>query len=170
MSHTRGPGRSITTLMGVLSMTIMTNELYANVYPDVQRQLTEHERPATAPEGSRLLKYGVPSEELIIVNSGSAEVTVPVKGRPISLGVVGPGKVLGLRSVICGEVPEVDVTCLEPCDITLLARDTFLEVLRRNPQMYFAVVKVLSADLKKAHIVLSQKMGRLRNHQERPRA
>ena len=157
-------------LMGVLSMTTITNELYANIYPDVRQQLIECERPATVPEGSRLLKYGVASDELIIVNSGSAEVTVPVRGKPISLGVVGPGKVLGLRSVICGEVPEVDVTCLERCEITLLARDTFLEVLRRNPQMYFAVVKVLSADLKKAHIVLRQKTGRLRNHQERPRA
>ena len=169
MSHTREPGRSITSLMGVLSMTI-TNELYANIYPDVQQQLTVHERPAAVHQGSRLLKYGVPSEELIIVNSGSAEVTVPVRGKPISLGVVGPGKVLGLRSVICGEAPEVDVTCLEPCDITLLARDAFLEVLRRHPQMYFAVVKVLSSDLKKAHVVLRQKTGRLRNHDERPRA
>jgi CRP/FNR family transcriptional regulator len=155
--------------MGVLSMTTMTNELYANVYPDVQQQLTEHERPATVPKGSKLLRHGVPSEELIIVNSGSAEVTVPVRGKNISLGVVGSGKVLGLRSVICGEVPEVDVTCLEPCDITFLPRDAFLEVLRRNPQMYFAVVKVLSADLKKAHIILRQKTGQLRNRDERPR-
>ena len=90
MSHTRELGQSITMLMGVLSMTTITNELYANIYPDVQRQLTEHERPATVPKGSRLLKYGVPANELIIVNSGSAEVTVPVRGKPISLGVVGP--------------------------------------------------------------------------------
>jgi CRP-like cAMP-binding protein len=151
--------------MGVLSMTTITNELYANLYPEVLQQLARHERPAAVPRGGRLLTYEVPLEELIIVNSGSAEVTIPVNGRNISVGIVGPGKVLGLRSVICGEAPEVDVTCLEPCDITLLSKDTFLEVLRRNPQMYFAVVKVLSADLKKAHVVLRQKTGKA----EKPR-
>lgn len=156
--------------MGTFTMTSATNELYANLQPEVQRQLAEHQRQVTVPEGSRLLTYAVPSEHLIIVSSGSAEVTVPVNGKTISLGTVGPGKVLGLRSVICGEAPEIDVTCLEPCDITLLAKDTFLDVLRRNPQMYFAVVKILSADLKKAHVVLRQKTGRLRNRDGRPRA
>jgi CRP-like cAMP-binding protein len=154
--------------MGVASMTTVTNELYANLPPEVQRQLAVHERPATVRQGRRLLKHGAPSEHLIIVKSGSAEITVPVSGRTISVGIVGPGKVLGLRSVICGEVPEVDVTCLVPCDITLLAKDVFLEVLRSNPQMYFAVVKILSADLKKAHVVLRQRTGRPGNREERP--
>jgi CRP-like cAMP-binding protein len=151
-------------------MATIANELYANLYPEVQQELARHERQATVPQGSRLVTHGVPSEQLIILDSGSADVTVPVGGNTISLGIVGPGKVLGLRSVICGEVSEIDVTCLESCEITSLSRDTFLEVLRRNPAMYFAVVKVLGADLAKAQGVLRQKTGRSKNQTERPRA
>src|SRR5215472_4350258 len=119
----------------------MTNELYANLSAQVQQQLINQERTVTVSPRTKLIQYGVPPKQLIIVNSGLAEITVPVAGKPVSLGTAGPGKVLGLRSIMCGEVPEIDVTSLEECDITLLSRDAFLDVLRRNPEMYFAVVK-----------------------------
>jgi CRP-like cAMP-binding protein len=140
----------------------MMNELYANLSAPVLQQLAEQERSATVSRGSKLIQYRVSPNQLIILNSGLAEITVPVAGKTVSLGTAGPGKVLGLRSVMCGEVPEIDVTCLEECDITLLARDSFLEVLHRNPEMYFAVVKVLSADLKAAQSFLREKTGRVK--------
>jgi CRP/FNR family transcriptional regulator, polysaccharide utilization system transcription regulator len=149
----------------------MKNELYANLSSHVQRQLADQERSATVSPGSKLIQFGVSPNQLIILNSGLAEITVPIAGKPVSLGTVGPGKVLGLRSIMCGEVPEVDVTCLEDCDITLVSCDVFLEVLRRNPEMYFAVAKVLSADLKMAQAFLREKtnrgktLGTLSHHQ-----
>lgn len=133
------------------------NELYANLGAPVQRQLADQERSATVSPGSKLIQFGVSPNQLIILNSGLAEITVPIAGKPVSLGTVGPGKVLGLRSIMCGEVPEIDVTCLEDCDITLVSCDVFLEVLRRNPEMYFAVAKVLSADLKMVQTFLREK-------------
>lgn len=138
----------------------MTNELYASLSSPVQRQLAEQQRSATVSPGSKLLECGVLPNRLIILNSGLAEITVPIADKPVSLGTVGAGKVLGLRSIMCGEVPEIDVTCLEDCDITLVPDDVFLEVLRRNPEMYFAVAKVLSDDLKMAQAFLREKTTR----------
>jgi len=138
----------------------MMNELYANLSAQVLQQLAGQERSATVSQGSKLIQHRVSPNQLIIINSGLAEITVPVAGKPVSLGTAGPGKVLGLRSIMCGEVPEIDVTCLEECDITLLSRDAFLEVLNRNPEMYFAVVKVLSADLQTVQSFLREKTGR----------
>jgi CRP-like cAMP-binding protein len=156
--------------MGISSMTTIANELYANLSAEVQQELAKQERAATVPQGSKLLASGAVPGQLVILNTGSAELTIPVGGKPVSIGKAGPGKVFGLRSIICGECQEIDVTCLEECEIVSLPRDAFLEVLRRNPQMYFAVVKVLSADLKKAHGVLRQKTSRSRNHGTHPRA
>ena len=154
----RAPVACISSIMDVWSETpIMTNELYANLSTEVLQQLTNEERSATVPPGSKLIEHEISPNQLIILNSGLAEITVTIAGKPISLGTVGSGNVLGLRSIMCGEVPEIDVTCLEECDITLLQRDTFLEVLRRNPEMYLAVVKVLSADLKRVQSFLRDK-------------
>lgn len=147
----------------------MTNELYTNLSPQVQRQLMSKQRSATVPQGSKLIQHGIAPNQLIILNSGLAEITVPVAGKPVSLGTAGPGKVLALRSIICGEVPEIDVTCIEECDITLVPRDMFLEVLRQNPEMYFAVVKVLSADLKAVQSFLREKTNRLKAPATQPR-
>ncbi|HLK54817.1 MAG TPA: hypothetical protein VKU42_15260, partial [Candidatus Angelobacter sp.] len=53
-----------------------------------------------------------------------------------------------------------DVTCVEPCNITILPRDVFLDLLKSHPEIYFAVAKVLSADLQIADRIL-------RNHPRR---
>jgi CRP-like cAMP-binding protein len=77
----------------------------------------------------------------------------------VSLGIACPGKVFGLHSVIANAPPGTSVTCLEECEVTFLPKTAFLNVLRRNPQMYFAVVKVLSSDLAAADRVI-RKFGR----------
>jgi CRP-like cAMP-binding protein len=64
---------------------------------------------------------------------------------------------------MCGEVTEIDVTCLEECEVTLLPCGVFLEVLHHNPEMYFAVVKVLSADLKAVQSILRDKTSRTKS-------
>ena len=138
----------------------MMNELYANLSAPLLQQLRNQERSATVSQGSKLIQYRISPNQLIILNSGLAEITVPVAGKPVSVGTAGPGKVLGLRCIMCGEVSEIEVTCLEECEITLLSRDAFLEVLHSNPEMYFAIVKVLSADLRTVQSFLREKTGR----------
>jgi len=140
--------------------TSMTNELYGDLPAEVQQELSVAAKADTAMRGTRLIEHGASPSRLIFLNSGVAEVTVPVPGNTISLGTVGPGKVLGLRSIMCGDLPEIDVTCLEDCEISRLSRETFLEVLQRHPGMHFAVVKVLSSDLKTVQSFLREKAGR----------
>ena len=166
----REPASSTNGMMDVWSRTaIMKNELYANLAAPVQQQLVDKERSATVSRGSKLIQCGVSPNQLIILNTGLAEITVPGAGKAVSLGTAGPGKVLGLRSIICDEVSEIDVTCLEECEVTLLPRDVFLKVLHHNPEMYFAVVKLLSADLKAAQSFLRDKTSRTKSPGMLPR-
>ena len=59
-----------------------------------------------------------------------------------------------MRAAISGELPEIDVTSVAPCRITILPRDAFLNLLKANPEIYFAVAKVLSTDLQIADRIL----------------
>jgi CRP-like cAMP-binding protein len=130
------------------------NELYAGLPETVCRELSLHEQTVTVAAGTRLVESGVSAEQLIILVSGTAETTVEVSGKNISLGVAGPGKVFLLHSIIAGAMPEATVTCLQECRVTLVPKDAFLDALARNPQMYLAVVRVLSSDLIVAHRIL----------------
>lgn len=125
----------------------LENELYSGLSEAVRQELSRHEETATVSRGIRLIQRGVPPQELIILSSGTAETTVPVAGKDASLGTAGPGKVFALHSIMTGAPPETTVTTLEECRVTRVPREVFLEVLVRHPEMYFAVVKVLSADL-----------------------
>src|SRR5215471_14952053 len=138
-----------------------TNELYSSLSPDIRLELDKLARATTVAQGSKLVRQGVRPEQLIILNSGKVEITVPAEGKTLTLGTAGPGKVFALRAIVAGEVAEVDVTALEKCSLTVLPADEFLNILRRNPEMYMAVVKVLSGDLRKADNFLRQKASNL---------
>lgn len=110
----------------------------------------------TLAAGSALLTADSPVRNVIILTKGSVEVSVPAGSRSISMAVAREGKVFGLRAIVTGLPPEINVTCLDECTVTLLPRDEFLKLLREYPQIYFAVAKVLSADLKLAQNLLCQ--------------
>jgi CRP-like cAMP-binding protein len=143
------------------------NELYAVLPLEARQELEKHEQLITVSAGTSLIKHGVLPKGLVILTQGTVEISVPCSRRPTSMSITQPGKVFGMRAAITGELPEIDVTCLEPCCITFLPRNIFLDLLTARPEMYFAVAKVLSADLQMANQILSSTARRysaLRTH------
>ena len=124
------------------------NELYEGLSTEAMAALKEHERAVTVPAGSKLLEHGVMPENLVIVNAGSVDIAVPAAETHVSLGSAGPGKVFGMRATMTGELPEIDVTCLDECQVSLIPKDEFKALLQTHPNLYFSVARVLSADLK----------------------
>jgi CRP-like cAMP-binding protein len=134
--------------------------LYAMLQAELRCELAKHEQHITAPEGTVLIAHGVQPRHLAILNSGSVRVTVACSQRAASLTTGQRGKVFGMRAVISGELPEIDVTCVEPCNITILPRDVFLGLLKKHPEIYLAVATVLSADLQMANGILRDQSRR----------
>jgi len=131
------------------------NELYELLSPELRAELARFEQVQIVPAGTHLITCGVPPENLVIVNAGKVEITLDCRSRhPASLGYSGAGKVFGMRALVSGELPEIDVTCMESCSITTVPRDVFVALLKNNPQAYFAVAKVLSSDLQIADRIL----------------
>jgi CRP/FNR family cyclic AMP-dependent transcriptional regulator len=130
------------------------NELYAVLPPSVRQELEKHEHLRTVPQGTTLIEHGRLPDGLVILNSGTVQISVPCPRRSASLTTGQAGKVFGMRAAISGEPPDIDVTCIDPCRVTFLPRDVFLTLLETKPEIYFAVAKVLSADLRIADRIL----------------
>jgi CRP-like cAMP-binding protein len=128
--------------------------LYATLRTELRHELAQHEQLMTVPEGAVLIDHNILPDYLVILNSGTVRVSVPSPKRAASMTMGQEGKVFGMRAAISGELPEIDVTCLEPCNITILPRDVFLNLLKSHSEIYFAVAKVLSADLQIADRIL----------------
>jgi CRP-like cAMP-binding protein len=124
------------------------NELYEGLSSEAVEELQKRERPATIPAGAKLIEHGVAPADLVILQSGEVDIAVPAAATHVSLGSAGPGKVFGMRAVMTGELPEIDVTCLTACQVTLISQAEFKGLLQMYPNLYFSVARVLSADLK----------------------
>jgi len=68
------------------SIIDVKNELYADLSDEVRQELAEHEHVSTVSKGTCLVQHGIPQDQLIILNSGSADVSVPVGGKALCLG------------------------------------------------------------------------------------
>jgi CRP-like cAMP-binding protein len=125
----------------------VANELYAALPAELRMELAKYEHSMTVPGGTQLIKHGVSPDHLVIVNSGSVEITLGSIRESVSLACAEAGKVFGMHAVVSGNPPEADVTSRENCQVTLIPREEFLKAARNHPQMYFAIAKVLSNDL-----------------------
>jgi len=68
------------------------NDLYPGLSDEVRQELAEHEEKLTIPQGASLVECGVASDHLIILNSGSVEISVPVGGTVVAPPALGHGK------------------------------------------------------------------------------
>ena len=105
----------------------------------------QYEREPSATPG--LAECGAPADQLIILNSGTAKIYLLAGRKKVPLGIAGPGTVFGLSSMLAETPLDRGLTSLEPCEVTILPKKAFLDALNRNQHMYFAIVKLLSADL-----------------------
>lgn len=132
------------------------NEFYESLSPAIRDELSRHEEQATVPAGRKLISEDVIPEHLIAIEHGSVEISVPAGNKATTLSVAGEGKVLGLRPIVSGVLPEIVATTLEECRLLLISREDFLDVLGRHPEMYFAIAKVLSTDFNAAQRFLRE--------------
>jgi CRP/FNR family cyclic AMP-dependent transcriptional regulator len=118
--------------------------------------LTKRQMTAVAKEvshasfepGAVLVKEMEIGEKLIIIRSGTAEVTRrgivaregPAKGieqgTSRRLATVGPGDVVGELSLIDGKVRSASVVAETPLEALVLYRTTFKRLLDSTPQLY----------------------------------
>lgn len=143
------------------------NELYASLSPELVALLRECESPAMLKAGMPLIRHGKDPDQLVIVRSGEVRLSLPSQGNAVVLGIAGPGKVLGLRCLVSGELPEIDALCMRDCSVATISRGRFMDVLKKHPEIYFAIAKVLSADLGFAeHHLKNTSRGHVRRHRK----
>lgn len=136
------------------------DELYASLPPDAVETLRQHETWLIVPAKTKLIQYGRRPDHLIMLSAGMVETLLPSGEQAIFLSTAGPGSIFGLRSLVSGELPEIETICSIECGLRLLPAQSLTSVLRSYPQMYLAVAKLLSADLQFAQAYLKDRSRR----------
>lgn len=133
----------------------MINELYEKLAPEVHTFLLKHSFAVTAPKGTFLMKQGVPPEYVIILKAGKVQISAPHSFCAVALDGKDCARVFGVYAALSGEKPELDIICIDDCDVTLMRKDVFETAVQRNPEMNFIAAKLLGSESTTAQQILT---------------
>ena len=121
------------------------SSLDQSVFDHLKRQSSTREFSA------RELIIGQDDEsfDVLFLLSGLARVNIySLSGQRISFRDIQPGAIFGELSAIDGQRRSASVECVEPCAVTIMRRDHFLQALADHPQFMMAVMKHLTSQVR----------------------
>ncbi len=87
---------------------------------------------------------------LILVNGRLRAGSVSSDGREVTIGVMGPGTVLGEIALLDGRPRSMDVTAMSDSTLLVVERRDFLPFLRDRPDLMLRVMALLCDRLRRA--------------------
>ncbi len=102
-----------------------------------------------------ILRRGDASPGAMIIVSGRVRIaSTSEDGREVTLGMLGPGDVLGEMSLLDGEEVSADASALEDCVLLMIERGRFLRMLRSDSDLCLRLMAVLCRRLRRSNAAL----------------
>ena len=105
--------------------------------------------------GEVLLREGDPSDEVVLIEAGRAEVLRAAGDGSILLGTVGPGEFIGEMGVLEGRPRSATVRAASEVAAELIAREAFLLRVSRDPALAHKLLLRMSARLRHVEDLLA---------------
>ncbi|HUG92584.1 MAG TPA: cyclic nucleotide-binding domain-containing protein [Planctomycetaceae bacterium] len=117
------PSRTLTVTPGF--------DLISDFQGEDDNDLLSVAEPRVLHRGDVLITEGAPQPGLFIVTRGLLDVRVGTQ-QPVSVGIRGPGDLLGEVSLLTGEGANASVVALETCELLALPAEALQEQLKQN--------------------------------------
>ena len=125
---------------GPLSMARFFN----NVPDDIRQSLLGTAAPINLKKDQRLFERGDAGGTMYVVQSGRIEISVVTEaGRKILLNLTGPGHCFGEVSMVDNGQRTASAVALEDTRLQPIARNKFLEALKRSPELGINLMEIL---------------------------
>jgi len=106
-------------------------------------------RPMQLGAGETVFHEGMPAFGLYILCRGKVKVAKHTRGgRSQILKLLGPGEILGEKTLFDQETYTCYAKTLEPSRLMFIPREDFLSFVRRHPEVAIRLVEKLSRELK----------------------
>ena len=126
--------------------------LFASLATEEQAALERQMVRQHHDKDSYLFFEGEPAEWLVFVAKGRVKmIKHSESGRETILATFGPGQVVGEVGVLAGEMYPATAQALEPAVTLSLRRDAYAALVRRHPDLAWALIEELGRRLQQAH-------------------
>jgi len=132
-------------------MALKRSVLFSSLPDEDLQRLMSHSEIFVGKKGAVILREGEVSTELYVVAAGRAQaVSFDDRGNAVTLNVFKAGDHFGEMSFIDGHPRSANVEALTPLRLVRIPRPAFDDLIRRNPQISFALMRGLSAKVRRA--------------------
>lgn len=103
-------------------------------------------------KGALLFVEGEDPRSVYVLCSGRVKLTMSSSdGRTLIIRIAEPGEILGATAAMLGRSYEMSAETIEPCQVNVIKRESFLEFLRQHPDAAMRLARQLSEDCSAAH-------------------
>jgi CRP/FNR family transcriptional regulator, cyclic AMP receptor protein len=107
---------------------------------------------ALYPRGTVLFEQARMPRSVFLLCDGRAKLFLCSEtGRRLTLGIAGPGEILGLSAALAGSPYELNAELMDNSQVAVIKRKDMLQFLRQHREACMQVVHVLSSDLHTAY-------------------
>jgi len=123
--------------------------IFADLGEEGQGELAELVRPIEYGKDEVIFQEGEPAFGLYIICRGRVKLAKrSTKGKRQILKLLGPGEILGEKTMFDQEVYTAYAKTLEPTKLYFIERRAFLDFLRRHPAVALNLIEKLARELK----------------------
>ena len=101
--------------------------------------------------GEIIFRQGATGDCMYVVQSGSVEISESKDGLEFSVAIYGKGDFFGEMSLLQNDVRSTTATAISDTLVTCLTRDNFIDRLKQDPYMSFALLKKVIQRMHRAH-------------------
>ena len=107
--------------------------------------------PRKYPKNSMVILEEEFGDIIFIIISGTIKITrVNDEGKEVILSLLGPGEIFGEMAILDGEARSANALAQEDCELLAIQKSEFLNLLRRNFKISFALMGELAKRLRKS--------------------
>lgn len=106
-------------------------------------------KPLRVDKKEEVITQGSEGRDMFIVMSGQLKISaLSEQGKELAFGLLGPGDTFGEMGMLDGQARSATVTTIEPCELLVLARSTFEQLVRDYPSLAINLMVILSQRLR----------------------
>lgn len=135
---------------------------FADLDAESREELTAVSRSFVYGSGFPLYRQGDEANGIYIVHAGWVKLAYSSEqGNGASVGLVGPGSVLGLPQVLSGTRHPAAAQVVQPSEFAFVERDHFLDFIDHHPRLTQRLLSLLSRELARVLSELCETAGKL---------
>ena len=129
-----------------LSHKLLQNlPLFGELEETEQIEIWDHVLTRSYKKSNIILFEEDPGDSLFIIKEGKVKITrLSEEGKEVILSILGEGEFFGEMSLLDGESRSANVIALSDCEVFILKRDNFLNILKSSPQIAITLLEELA--------------------------